>query len=361
MKKPFFSILVPVYNVEKYLAECIASVLLQNFSDYELILADDGSTDASGAIMDEYAAKFPFVKVFHKENEGLLQTRRFLLEKSSGEFLLFLDSDDAWERGLLEMVYDTIAEHDADMVLFAFKKVDDMGRTLFQSTDIFPDQTVITRENKGLIYAEMARGSWLNSLWMKAVRRDLVDFDTDYGGFGRIMIGEDLLLSLPLFKNAKKIVFRYLAYYRYRKNETGATSNFRPQYIMSLDATRRALYEALREEGYDTRENLCAFFSQYLLIMYQQALNIARMEGSNCAKKQWFQKVRDLALYRHAVSIHCYRRFEKHVQFVFFFFRIAADNMFLLLANSKKGGSAFLPPHKEAEASRANGDEKAIL
>jgi len=346
MKKPFFSILVPVYNVEKYLPACVESVIGQNYTDYELILADDGSMDSSGVICDEYARKYPFIKVFHKENEGSLQTRRFLLQQSGGNFLLFLDSDDSWEQGLLKMAHATISEHDADMVLFTFHKVDGMGRTLLQRTGVFPDQTVITQENKGLIYSEMVKGSWLNSLCTKVIRRELVDFEADYREWGRIMMGEDLLLSLPFFKNAKKIVYRDLAYYRYRMNEEGVTCNFSPQYVVSLDVTRQALYKALREEGYDTRENMDAFFAQYLVIMYQQILRIARMRGSFREKREWLQKTRDLALYQRAVSMKCYRRFAKQDQFVFFLFRKAADGAFLLLVNAKKGGRVFLPPRK---------------
>ena len=89
-----FSVLVPVYNVEKYLKQCIESVLNQTYQSFELILVDDGSTDNSGAICDEYASKHKFIKVIHKPNGGLLHTRRVSLAHATGDWYVFLDSDD---------------------------------------------------------------------------------------------------------------------------------------------------------------------------------------------------------------------------------------------------------------------------
>ena len=89
-----FSIIVPVYNVEKYLDNCIKSLLNQNFNDYEIILIDDGSTDKSGEICDKYADINNRIKVFHKENEGLSATRNLGIKYSKGDYLIFVDSDD---------------------------------------------------------------------------------------------------------------------------------------------------------------------------------------------------------------------------------------------------------------------------
>ena len=98
-----FSIIVPVYNVEKYIAECIESVLNQNFGDYELILVDNGSTDKGLQICKEYAQRnADKIKLFHKENEGLLLTRRYGLKMSNGEYVVFLDSDDCLRNNALE-------------------------------------------------------------------------------------------------------------------------------------------------------------------------------------------------------------------------------------------------------------------
>ena len=113
-----FSLLIPVYQVEKYVRQCIDSILNQSEQDFEIVLADDGSTDSSGAICDEYADRYPSrVKVFHKENEGPLLTRRRLLERASGQFVLFADSDDELEENALSALKTVIGKTDADMII----------------------------------------------------------------------------------------------------------------------------------------------------------------------------------------------------------------------------------------------------
>ena len=86
------SSLIPAYNVEKYLLECIESVLSQTYPAYEIILVNDGSTDSSGRICDEYARRYPFIKVFHKPNGGQLSSRQYAIARATGEFYVFLDS-----------------------------------------------------------------------------------------------------------------------------------------------------------------------------------------------------------------------------------------------------------------------------
>ena len=91
---PKISVIVPVYNVEKYLHRCVDSILAQTFNDFELLLIDDGSKDKSGAICDEYAAKDSRVRVFHKENGGVSSARNLGLENAKGDWIIFIDSDD---------------------------------------------------------------------------------------------------------------------------------------------------------------------------------------------------------------------------------------------------------------------------
>lgn len=100
--RPKVSVLVPVYNVEAYLKECVESILSQTFTDFELILCDDGSKDLSGEICDEFAQQDPRVRVIHKENEGLLWTRRRMFQEAKGEYFICIDSDDWVSRELLQ-------------------------------------------------------------------------------------------------------------------------------------------------------------------------------------------------------------------------------------------------------------------
>lgn len=113
---PKISVIVPVYQVERYLDRCVESVLGQSFSDYECILVDDGSKDASGAMCDAYAAREEKITVIHKENGGLSSARNAALEIARGDYICFLDSDDALHPQILERMYDAAVRTGADMV-----------------------------------------------------------------------------------------------------------------------------------------------------------------------------------------------------------------------------------------------------
>ena len=105
-----FSVIVPIYNIEKYIRRCIDSVLLQSFTDFELILVDDGSPDRCGAICDEYAKKDERIKVIHKENGGLVSARQAGIKVASGDYIFHLDGDDAVLPDALESAYKIICD-----------------------------------------------------------------------------------------------------------------------------------------------------------------------------------------------------------------------------------------------------------
>ena len=115
MSTPCISVIVPVYNTEKFLHQCIDSILKQTFNDFELILIDDGSTDYSGTICDEYAIKDSRIKIFHQENQGVSAARNVGIDNAQGEYITFVDSDDYIINYALEILYKDIVNFDADI------------------------------------------------------------------------------------------------------------------------------------------------------------------------------------------------------------------------------------------------------
>ena len=105
---PLISIITPVYNVEQYLCQCLDSILMQDFQSWELILVDDGSTDASGTICDEYALKDKRIRVLHKENTGQADSRNVALQLAKADLIGFVDSDDWIERDMYDVLYRTL-------------------------------------------------------------------------------------------------------------------------------------------------------------------------------------------------------------------------------------------------------------
>jgi glycosyltransferase involved in cell wall biosynthesis len=125
------SVTVPVYNVEKYLPRCLDTIVDQTFvGDYEIICVDDGSTDNSGKILDEYAKKYANIKVIHQENLGLSEARNTALKFVNGKYTMFVDSDDFIAKNTLESLYDFARKHNSDVVIFDFLRGTSEGKVL---------------------------------------------------------------------------------------------------------------------------------------------------------------------------------------------------------------------------------------
>ena len=255
-----YSILIPVYNVEKYLERCLSSVLAQTFTDYEVILVDDGSTDTSGRLCDEFA-KDERIRVFHKENSGLLLTRRYSLKLAKGDYFLFLDSDDFWDPDLLETVDRAIREKDPDMVLYRYRMVSENGVPLKDMVNVLPEGSIYTEENKQVLLRKVVETSELNNMWSKCVRRDIVDIDRDYSDFGDKR-GEDILQSIHLFINAKKVMYINDVLYNYRMSQSGRARNFKEKYVYDTEIVRKEILRQLTEYGI-TDDILDAFLVRY--------------------------------------------------------------------------------------------------
>lgn len=124
------SIIVPVYNVEKYLKQCLDSLVCQTYQDIEVIMIDDGSTDSSGKICDEYAQKYPNFFVYHKENEGLGMARNTGLKYITGGYVTFVDSDDYLQDSCIEILYKNLIENHVDMCKGGFQRIVDSGKVV---------------------------------------------------------------------------------------------------------------------------------------------------------------------------------------------------------------------------------------
>lgn len=131
--KPKISIIIPVYNIEKYLSECIDSILNQTYSDFEIILVNDGSTDKSGAICDRYAGKYSNIKVYHKNNGGVSSARNFGVRKSKGEWVCYIDGDDWVHSTYLESLISNALSKNADIVFCDLNFATQEGNKIYQA------------------------------------------------------------------------------------------------------------------------------------------------------------------------------------------------------------------------------------
>lgn len=204
-QSPKISVIVPVYNVEKYLPRCIDSILSQTFTDFELILIDDGSPDNSGKICDEYAEKDSRVRVFHKPNGGVSSARNLGLDKASGEWITFIDSDDYIEQDFLD-IPSGVAE---DLLLQNYKFIKNGECKKYVNpkfvTPTNEVQKIINRNIDKLIFRVP---------WAKFFRRKII-IDNRISFIEGIKVGEDTIFVLDYLCFTKGICFLSNAYYVY--------------------------------------------------------------------------------------------------------------------------------------------------
>lgn len=169
---PSVSIIVPVYNTEACLRRCVESVLNQEYADFELLLADDGSRDGSGRICDEYAAADSRVRVFHKENSGVSDSRNLCLDQARGRYLQFLDADDWITANATKLLVQAMEEHLCDLVISDFYRV--VGERVSPKGDIDEAQ-VLSREEYASHMMENPANYYYGVLWNKLYRREIVE------------------------------------------------------------------------------------------------------------------------------------------------------------------------------------------
>lgn len=219
---PKISVIVPVYNTEKFLQRCIDSVLAQTYQDFELLLIDDGSKDSSGVICDEYAAQDIRVRVFHKENGGVSDTRNYGLDLAQGKYLMFLDSDDFWLRNdVLEMLIGKAEEYDLDIIRGEYSAMHEDG-TLAWNREISAERWNHTgKVLTNVDFLEYAiHGEFF--LWLSMFKRSSIGnlrFEK-----GRVFLEDMLFYSTFLLQDLKCMYLPEIRFYGYRKNENSASN-----------------------------------------------------------------------------------------------------------------------------------------
>lgn len=233
----FFSILIPVYNTSQYLDECMKSILDQTFTEYEVVLLNDGSTDNSPEICDKYALEDTRVRVIHKDNEGLMMTRRRGFKEAKGDYFICIDSDDKlYDKQALEKIHKLIIDTNCDLVIYnyvygASEKREETVREVFD----YPDGYVFEGDKKHEIYDKLLTTNYMNNIWIKCTSRNIVDIDTDYSQWKQqICRAEDRFQSFPMIHNAKRIAYLKDPLYYYRCTQQSISNNVKLKYYEAL-------------------------------------------------------------------------------------------------------------------------------
>lgn len=221
-----FSIIIPVYKVEKYLRQCIDSILSQSFKDYELILVDDGSPDKCPEICDEYASTYDNVKVHHQPNGRLARARNSGMNLAKGEYVIFIDSDDylGSDNALAEI--DKTLENNPDVLVFGFKKFFESNNTY--GTPICNFHSHAQALSPETFLAQLLKNdSYTGTAWAKVIKRDLLTLNNIK--FKEEMISEDSDWYLQVMEKAKSYSSLNKALYIYRMRPDSISHDVKEQ------------------------------------------------------------------------------------------------------------------------------------
>lgn len=264
------SIIVPIYNIAEYLPQCIESILGQSFPDIEVILVDDGSTDGSAAICEEYRQKDSRIIVVHKDNGGLVSARKAGLKAAHGQYIAYVDGDDWIEPDMYEKLYREMAEQDVDVVMCGrYEDTGDVSREVFHGIS---EGRYGKQELMHDVYPQMIAGDYFfewgifPGLWDKLFRRDcLEEFQMEVDE--RIVMGEDAACTYPCLLNTESIYIMHECLYHYRQTAFSMVKN-----IQNRDVERmqfRILFQSVNKifEKYSYIFDLRMQWKKYVLFL----------------------------------------------------------------------------------------------
>lgn len=266
------SIIVPTYNVEIYARQCFDSLLGQTLKEIEIILVDDGSTDSSGSICDEYAKADPRITVIHQTNRGLGLSRNSGLEIARGEYIGFLDSDDCVASNMFRVLYENAKEYDADISYCAYKKFTD-GSELADCEEegqrevrVWSGDSAIRQymlDRIGLPPASKEDNSFGASVCCGIFRRErLMELNAKFIS-ERQFISEDMIFDIDVIPRCRTIVYCDLPLHYYRYNPASLTTVYKPDRFEENVKLYHEMYRRL--EGLYTHDELFNSMSRYLL------------------------------------------------------------------------------------------------
>ncbi|MBR6477920.1 MAG: glycosyltransferase family 2 protein, partial [Lachnospiraceae bacterium] len=263
------SVIVPVYNVEPYLRNCLDSITGQTYKDIEILIIDDGSKDQSGAICDEYAGKDERISVFHTENKGLSAARNLGIEHAKGEWITFVDSDDWVDPDMLERALSAAEKENLDLVFWGYvREYGDHSaekRLIWVQTDKYDEKQVrekLFRRLFGIMGKELARpeySSSFNTAWGKLYRSGIIK-ENGIRFVDTALIGsEDILFNVYAVAYVQSAIYLDRCMYHYRKNNAQSLTT---GFDGGLFRKWQNLFD--RMEEYVRKENLPEIFSEAL-------------------------------------------------------------------------------------------------
>ena len=240
------SVTVPVYNVENYLERCLNSLINQTFKEeYEIICVDDGSTDNSGKILDEYAQLYSNIKVIHQENQGLSEARNTALRHVQGEYTMFVDSDDWLELNTLEKLYKYARKYRNDVVIFDFTRIENgkpIGKQHWDNIAMrYKNETFNAKTAEPFVYRFISVATW-NKIYKTSLVKD-IKFVNDLNN-------QDVAHWAEVYTKAKRVSYYPVSFYNYTIKRTNAITEIKGRKVFDVFRAFSTAEKTLRESGY---------------------------------------------------------------------------------------------------------------
>lgn len=283
------SIIIPIYNSEKYLRQCLNSVQSQTFADFEVLLINDGSNDNSGKICDEYAAKDTRIKVFHKENGGVSSARNLGIDEAEGEWLCFVDSDDVLEENYLTALVKSSVDSKADFIAQGFKKFGNgieknmhLGVGLFSASDFRTLFQIKKIQNFGFPFSKLFKG--------EIIKKHQISFPISFS------IAEDLAFMLMYLSKIQTIQLDAVHHYLYRQVDNSLSNRLREPsiYFNRYNELKRIFKEEFSEVYTDLYNETHTFFSLKHTLgsaLFQSILSLYFFRLNKGSRLTYLQKI----------------------------------------------------------------------
>lgn len=293
------SIIIPVYNAEKYLKKCIDSVLGQTLKEIEIILINDGSTDNSATILDEYAKNHKNIKVIHQTNSGPAKARNIALENANGEFIGFLDADDYVASDMFETLYNTASQHNVDIVISDYFNV---KKDLIKHQGHFniPTNQII---NKNQIYDLLTKANELRILWFagKGIYRANIIKNNNIS-YPTLKLGEETVFVLDCMLSANSMYYLNKPFYYYIQTPNSLTrTKYKENLLKQLEDLYFEKKEIYTKHNYNLFKNdLNEYTMKHTIPMLIS--NELNLKNKISQKIKIYKKIRNSEMVKNAYS-----------------------------------------------------------
>lgn len=275
-----FSIILPIFNVENYLQECVDSIINQTFADYEIILVDDGSTDGSPKLCDKLAEEYGCIKVIHKKNGGLSDARNCGTRVALGEYIVYIDSDDFLiKENFLEKLAEK-AETKSDLIFYKYQKYFDVTQK-YEDCSYTYNSAIKEKSYSDRICALVKADAFYGMAWIKAIRKEIIDKNRIEFEVG--LFGEDMDWNYHIIFNSKSVSFIDESFIAYRQREGSITSSHKlknlTDFIYVLEKWSKIITNDVKDEALRIAlyGSLAKYYSN-LLVVYSRLVDPSKKE-----------------------------------------------------------------------------------